>query len=64
MFYESSIKLDTSFLNKIDVDIFNSQDQLLKIRINSYKLFYTLNYNYLDDEQKQEILNKIFLLEK
>ena len=64
MFCEPPIKLDTSFLNKIDVDIFNSQDQLLKIRINSYKLFYTLNYNYLDDEQKQEILNKINLLEK
>ena len=63
MFYESSIKLDTSFLNKIDVDI-TPQDQLLKIRINSYKLFYTLNYNYLDDEQKQQILNKINLLEK
>ena len=62
MFCEPPIKLDTSFLNKIDVDI-NSQDQLLKIRINSYKLFYILNYNYLDDAQKQEILNKINLLE-
>ena len=63
MFCEPPIKLDTSFLNKIDVDV-TPQDQLLKIRINSYKLFYTLNYNYLDDEQKQEILNKINLLEK
>ena len=63
MFCEPPIKLDTSFLNKIDVDV-TPQDQLLKIRINSYKLFYILNYNYLDDAQKQEILNKINLLEK
>jgi hypothetical protein len=63
MFYESPIKVDTSFLNQIDVDILNSQNQLLKHKLNSYKLFYILNYNYLDDAQKQEILNKINCLE-
>ena len=63
MFYESPIKIDTSFLNQIDVDILNSQNQLLKYTLNSYKLFYILNYNYLDDAQKQELLNKISILE-
>ena len=62
MFCEPSIKIDTSFLNQIDVDA-PPQDQLLKIRLNSYKLFYILNYNYLDDVQKQELLTKINLLE-
>jgi len=64
MFCEPPIKIDTSFLNQIDVDILNSQYQLLKHRLNSYKLFYILNYNYLDDAQKQELLNKINILEK
>jgi len=64
MFCEPPIKIDTSFLNQIDVDILNSQYQLLKHRLNSYKLFYILNYNYLDDTQKQELLNKINILEK
>ena len=59
MFYEPSIKVDTSFLNQIDV----VKNQLLKHKLNSYKLFYILNYNYLDDAQKEEILNKIKLLE-
>jgi len=63
MFCEPPIKIDTSFLNQIDVGIFNSQYQLLKHKLNSYKLFYILNYNYLDDVQKQEILNKINCLE-
>ena len=63
MFYEPFIKVDTSFLNQIDVDILNSQNQLLKHKLNSYKLFYILNYSYLDDAQKEEILNKINLLE-
>ena len=62
MFCESPIKVDTSFSNQIDVDV-NPQDQLLKHRFNSYKFFYILNYNYLDDVQKQELLNKINLLE-
>jgi len=63
MFCEPPIKIDTSFLNQIDVDILNSQNQLLKHKLNSYKLFYILNYNYLDDVQKQELLTKINLLE-
>jgi len=62
MFCESTIKVDTSFLNQIDVDV-PPQYQLLKHRLNSYKLFYILNYNYLDDAQKQELLNKISILE-
>lgn len=62
MFYEPSIKIDTSFLNQIDVDV-TPQNQLLKHKLNSYKLFYILNYNYLNDVQKEEILNKIKLLE-
>lgn len=62
MFYEPSIKIDTSFLNQIDVDV-TLQDQLLKHKLNSYKLFYILNYNYLDNVQKQELLNKINRLE-
>jgi hypothetical protein len=62
MFCEPPIKIDTSFLNQIDVDV-TPQDQLLKHRLNSYKLFYILNYNYLDDVQKQELLTKINLLE-
>lgn len=63
MFCESPIKVDTSFLNQIDVDV-PPQYQLLKHKLNSYKLFYILNYNYLDDAQKQELLNKINILEK
>ena len=63
MFYEPSIKIDTSFLNQIDVDILNSYNQLLKHKLNSYKLFYILNYNYLNDVQKQELLNNINCLE-
>ena len=63
MFCEPPIKVDTSFLNQIDVDILNSQNQLLKHKLNCYKLFYILNYNYLNDVQKQELLNNINLLE-
>lgn len=62
MFCEPPIKVDTSFLNQIDVDV-TPQNQLLKIRLNSYKLFHILNYSYLDDVQKQELLIKINLLE-
>ena len=68
-------KIDTSFLKYLtEEDLATPQvtmDQVKKdyphcknSTLESCKLFYMLNYQYLDEEQKQELLSKINVLQQ
>jgi len=68
-------KIDTSFLKYLtEEDLATPQvtmDQVKKdyphcknSTLESFKLFYMLNYQYLDEEQKQELLSKINVLQQ
>jgi hypothetical protein len=68
-------KIDTSFLKYLtEDDVFTPQvtmDQIKKSyphtknsHLESCKLFYALNYNYLDEQQRADLLNKIDILQQ
>ena len=75
MFSKKTNKIDTSFLKYLTEDDVNTpqvtMEQIKKnyphtknSTLETCKLFYMLNFNYLDAEQKQELLNKIDILYK
>ena len=72
---QTSKKIDTSFLKYLTEDDVNTpqitMDQIKKdyphtknSNLEACKLFYILNYNYLDEEQRAELLSKIEMLQQ
>jgi hypothetical protein len=75
MFRKQTKKIDMSFLKYLNEDDVSTlevtMDQVKKdyphtkkSHLESLKLFYMLNFNYLDAEQKKELLDKIDILYK
>ena len=75
MFSKKTNKVDMSFLKYLTEDDLATKqvtmDQIKKdyphtknSTLESLKLFYILNYQYLDEEQKAELLSKIEVLQQ
>jgi len=74
MFRKQTKKIDMSFLKYLtDVELTTPEVSLEQVKkdyphtknstLEALKLFYVLNYNYLDEEQKEELLSKIHILQ-
>ena len=75
MFSKKTNKVDISFLKYLtEDDVATRQVTMEQIKkdyphtknstLESLKLFYILNYQYLDEEQKAELLSKIEILQQ
>jgi len=75
MFSKKTNKIDTSFLKYLTENDVNTRqvtmDQIKKdyphtknSTLEACKLFYMLNFNYLDEQQKAELLSKIEVLQR
>ena len=75
MFSKKTNKVDMSFLKYLtEDDLATKQVTMEQIKkdyphtknstLESLKLFYILNYQYLDEEQKAELLSKIEILQQ
>ena len=75
MFSQKSRKIDISFLKYLNEDDLSTPQVTIEQIKKSYphtknsnletlKLFYILNYQYLDEEQKAELLTKIEVLQQ
>jgi hypothetical protein len=72
---QKSRKIDTSFLKYLsEEDVTNPQVTMEQVNksyphtkkstLEALKMFYVLNYNWLDEEQKEQLTNKIDLLQR
>jgi hypothetical protein len=72
---QKSRKIDTSFLKYLsEEDVTNpevtmeqvnkSYPHTKKSTLEALKLFYVLNFNWLDEEQKEQLINKINMLQR
>ena len=75
MFSKKTNKVDLSFLKYLTEDdvatrqvtieqIKKDYPHTKKSNLEALKLFYILNFNYLDEEQKAELLSKIEILQQ